>query len=68
MKFLLEQDALDKFIVNKANDSEPFHYTNSAKSENVIDSSFIWKDTPEGEDFWDKLDNQYVTLYRYNMK
>ena len=29
----------------------------------IIDSSFIWKNTPEGHDFWQRLDNTFLREY-----
>ena len=31
--------------------------------DNVIDASFVWKNTPQGHDFWSELDNTFHREY-----
>ena len=58
LKFLLENDALDKFIINRANRSKSWKENNS-DPEDIVNQSFEWEETPEGHVFWADIDSRY---------
>ena len=65
--FLRKERVLNKFIKNLKSEKANGLLTDKRRtlngvfnniSESVM-SAFIWKDTPEGFDFWDKLDVKF---------
>ena len=57
MKFLLEENVLDKFIVNKANNTKTMKMSNSKVL--LIDEAFMWNESPEGQEFWLGVEAKY---------
>lgn len=60
-EFLVRKGAYEKFIANVNPSRSPFY---------LIGSAFPWDKTPEGDDYWRELDNEYyyefVKEYWYN--
>lgn len=60
-KWILKQPWLPQFINNciAANDSpeQILSYLLGTKSSDTVDDAFWWADTPEGRDFWSKIED-----------
>lgn len=54
-KFLEDNDAYDKYIIN-CNGDEP-------KNPYIEFDAFIWTTTEEGYDFWNNLDDKWTDLW-----
>lgn len=70
IKFLLKHSAYIGYIVNFS-DATFNHYSGVPLSvrggfvnaKTIIDRSFLWSSTKEGDDFWDELDNQWAICF-----
>lgn len=60
-EWILKQPWLPQFINNciAANDSpeQILSYLLGTKSSDTVDDAFWWADTPEGRDFWSKIED-----------
>jgi len=62
LKFLLEKDALDIFIENKAN-GEQTRSGSHLGNDLLIDFAFRWSDTEQGFKYWQDLQREYSSCY-----
>jgi hypothetical protein len=68
-QFLIDRNCLDKYVDNchnlrnawkgKKNFSEIF---DKCDEENFINFAFNWDETPEGDPFWETLDDEWIDL------
>ena len=59
--FLKDNNAYYPFIKNCNFDFEYIHRKTNTYAYSIICGAFIWADTTEGHDFWQKLDNKWQT-------
>ena len=59
--FLIQNNAFDSYVKNVDNNRINNCYSSGDTFNRIIDASFIWRNTPEGEDYW-------LELYRKWMK
>jgi len=55
-EFLAKEEVLPRFV---ANATHSFRNVDRARVESVAEA-FNWKDTPEGFEFWKKIDKKYI--------
>ena len=53
--FLIKNNAFDSYIKNVNNNRINNCYSSGDPFNRIIDASFIWRNTPEGEDYWLEL-------------
>jgi hypothetical protein len=71
-KFLKEKRALKEYVENIMCQHKPCYYYDTANynrthdilqlildNKNSIDYSFVWSVTPQGVDFWHRLDDEF---------
>ena len=58
--FLIQNNALDSYIKNVDNNRIDAYYSDGDPFKGIIDASFIWRNTPEGEDYWLELYRKWV--------
>lgn len=66
--FLLEKGARDKFLTNISRNINDLQKFKSSGRISNIGNSFIWLDTPEGDDFWMDLDDKFMALDNKQIK
>lgn len=61
-EWILKQPWLPQFIDNCIEVGDPpekiLSYLLGAKSANTVNSGFLWCNTPEGSEFWSKIDGE----------
>lgn len=55
----------DKFFSNSVSTVDSF-CTNMKSSCDLIRYCFLWKDTKEGHDFWEKINNKWLAIFNEN--
>lgn len=70
MRFLKENNCFYSYLINftkrkKYNSFSTFYDWSNRRKTNLISSAFIWYETLEGFDFWNKIDKKYIYLCRY---
>ena len=53
--FLIQNNAFDSYVKNVDNNRVNVYYLNGNAFNRIIDASFIWRNTPEGENYWLEL-------------
>ncbi len=67
LTFLLKKNILIQFLTNKQKENNMRMSTALLRGENTkyaIDEAFIWDNTPEGDDFWEEIHNEYYEYYK----
>lgn len=60
---MLPDDVACKALINfRGQRNDRFHTLETDCISNAITSAFCWSSTPEGDNFWRDLYNQYLTL------
>lgn len=64
-KWLKKQPWYNRFVYNMDNsrNSSYDHILSGNEGAFTIRISFIWKNSPEGHDFWENIDNQFIQWY-----
>ncbi len=69
--FLKEEGACKAFFDNARNNNKQLEYKGLEEIFNeildkylAISGQFVWSSTPEGHDYWMKIDNKYKDFYR----
>lgn len=58
--FLIQNNAFDSYIKNVDNNRINNYYSSGDTFNRIIDASFIWRNTPEGEDYWWELYRKWM--------
>lgn len=61
-KWLKKQDWFDKFVEN-LEDKDYDKYLKLDNLSNFISGAFIWIDTPEGSDYWSRIDSTFIKWF-----
>lgn len=65
-KWILKQPWLPQFINNCVAAKDPpkliLSYLLGAESPNTVNNAFWWANTPEGKDFWSKINNEILEV------
>ena len=57
--FLIQNNTFDSYIKNVDNNRINAYYSDGDTFNRIIDASFIWHRTPEGEDYWLELHRKW---------
>ena len=60
-KFLKKEGVYEKFVANVDEYWSKFNTINKCAFETIIDA-FLWRQTPEGHDFWKNLDDKFYAI------
>ena len=66
IEFLITRDCLSPFIsnYNRVHSASPIEFIKEHKHDrNVIDTAFLWEETPEGHDHWDSIDHDWRMVF-----
>ena len=58
--FLIQNNALESYLKNVDNNRINRYYLDDERFIRIIDASFVWHRTPEGEDYWLELHRKWV--------
>lgn len=65
-EWILKQPWLSQFINNciaaKNSPEQILYYLLGADSPSTVDDAFFWANTPEGRDFWNKIDDEMIDV------
>ncbi len=65
--FLKENDCYYQYIKNYNNYSNEYYMplTILKYSYNLINNAFVWRETNEGFDYWEKIHNEWITNFSF---
>ena len=66
--FLIQNNAFDSYIKNVDNNRINNYYSDGETFNRIIDASFVWHRTPEGEDYWLELHRKWAKQANPNRK
>lgn len=71
-QFLIDHNCYHEYLVNTTNrysDEQILNFVLKKNKYDYIDRSFVWSRTPEGDEFWGRMDNKwkkYCGYYEYD--
>lgn len=65
--FLKENDCYYQYIKNYNNYNNEYYMplTILKYSYNLINNAFVWRETKEGFDYWEKIHNEWITNFSF---